>query len=320
MSDVREIRYVAAGDNHYRHVAQIVATSGWHITSPKGTLAEALTDFGLGRCSAIVIEDTQTSPSAAMLFAQLRNPLLYLAPIMIVVDRDRPDDVAAFARHFGFTTILKPVSRMLVVNAFTELTKKIIAPVGRLAGEVAKELISGALGGSEDLSNKLNALCKDPAYVHRVVNAKALIPGFDISSGALQTVSYGVFRGIEAELLRHAKSHSGNLLALMNLACFYADFSMTILARRLMQSAASMAQRFSLANVFLAQLHLMLGEQREAIDVMNRLVQMRYYPELTRYSLAKLYFSTGEPDMARAALTDQGGRFAALKAVWMESK
>lgn len=320
MSTVREIRYVATGDNHYRHIAQIVATNGWHLTPPAASLGQALSEYAAGRCAGIIVEDTQTLPVGSILFEQLRNPLLYLAPLLVVIDRDRPDDQAGFEKHFNFSSLLKPISRMMVVTSFSDFTRKISSNAGKLAQEIAGNLAQSTPAMSSELADQFAALSTDAAYTHRAVAARSLVPAFDFAESAMKGISFTTFKSVEADLLRHAKSHSGNLLAFLILAGFYADFSMTMLARRLMQSAASTAQRFSVANIFLAQLHLMLGEETQAIEVMNRLIRMRYCPELTGFALAKLYFSTGQSELARNVLQDQGGRFQTLKAAWIDPK
>ena len=85
---------------------------------------------------------------------------------------------------------------------------------------------------------------------------------------------------------------------------------MTVLARRLMQSASSAVPRFSLPQVFLAQLHLLLGEMEDAIVVLNQLMRLNYMPEQTSFCLAKLYCSVGRIDQAE--IMAKPTRFACL--------
>ena len=87
MADIREIAYVAVGDNHERHVAQIVLSPEWRIAAGLVTLSEALRGFASGKYAGIVLEDTQDNPAALHVFGELRNPVLYLAPVLVLVDK-----------------------------------------------------------------------------------------------------------------------------------------------------------------------------------------------------------------------------------------
>ena len=324
MADVREIAYVAVGDNHERHVAQIVSSPEWRIAAGLVTLREALQGFASGKYAGIMLEDTQDYPAALHVFGELRNPVLYLAPVLVLVDKDRIDDEAAFASQFGFVTMVKPLTRMMMIQAFSTLTKRIQSPSGIAAQAFAMALASGIAKEKEDAIAKLALLARDALFVHRAACASALarlngVAGsfFANPSGTLTLEAFSLAEG---ELLKHAKSHSGNIIAFLILANLYTELSMTVLARRLMQSASSAAPRFSLPQVFLAQLHLLLGEMEDAIVVLTQLMRLNYMPEQTSFSLAKLYCSVGRLDQADKLLAKQTGRFNALKAAWVEAK
>lgn len=316
MTDAREIAYVAAGDNHARLVAQIITSPGWVVAQRVESLKIALDGYASGRYAAIILEDTQQMPAALHILREVRNPILMLAPVMVVVDRDRLDDELAFSSHFGFTTMVKPVSRMMVIQSFSALQKKVNSPSGIMAASCAKALmqtdkdIDGVMAGS------LVELAKDPAYVHRVANARALTRMRNGGSAP----STELIKRAEAELLRHAKLHPGNIVAFVILGTIYADLSMTVLAKRLMQSASNAAPRFSLTSALLAQMHLLLGEMEDAILLLLRLLRMRYMPDDTSFSLAKLYCSLGRLDEAEKTLAGQVGRFHVLKAAWVDAK
>ncbi len=320
MADIREIAYVAVGDNHAQLIAQIVSTQGWRVTAPIDSLGAALQGFAAGKYSAIILEDTHQSPAALHVLRELRNPLLYLATMMVLLDKDRAEDEAIFAAHFSFLPIVKPLSRMAVIQAFMGLTKKASSPECRTSAECARQLASGGPGVNVAVSVGLAELSKNMGYVHRVAHVRALSHLGSAAADDVGEISHDAFKQTEAELLKHARSHPNNIVAFIILASLYTDLSMTVLGRRLMQSATSVAPKFSLGNAFLAQLHLLLGEMEEAIIVLGRLMQVRYMPEQTSFSLAKLYCSLGRLDQAEKLLAGQIGRFHVLKSAWVESK
>jgi len=324
MADIREIAYVAVGDNHERHVAKIVMSPEWRIAAGVITLSEALRGFVSGRYAGIMLEDTQDYPAALHVFGEVRNPVLYLAPILVLVDKDRVDDEAAFANQFGFVTMVKPLTRMMMIQTFSSLTKRIQSPSGIVAQVCATALASGIAKEKDDAIAKLALLAMDALFVHRAACASAMARlnglGGSLFANPSGTLTMDAFRLAEGELLKHAKSHSGNIIAFLILANLYTEVSMTVLARRLMQSASSAVPRFSLPQVFLAQLHLLLGEMEDAIVVLNQLMRLNYMPEQTSFSLAKLYCSVGRLDQADKLLAKQSGRFNALKAAWVEAK
>lgn len=317
MTEVREIAYVAVGDNHSKLVAQIISSPGWTVATRMESLHAALEGYASGRYAAVILEDTQQFPAAMHVLREIRNPLLMLAPVMVLLDRDRVDDEHGFTAHFGFTTIVKPVSRMMVIQGFSALSKRILSPSGITAAACARALVQSDQDISGALNGSLLELAKDPGFVHRVANARALTI-MRASGGATHGVE--AVKRAEAELLRHAKSHPGNIIAFVILGTIYADLSMTVLAKRLMQSASSAAPRFSLTSAIQAQMHLLLGEMEDAILVLLRLLRMRFMPEDTSFSLAKLYCSLGRLDEAEKILTGQAGRFHVLKAAWVEGK
>jgi len=316
MSESREIAYVAVGDNHSKLVAQIISSPGWIVAPRLDSLQLALQGYASGRYAAVILEDTQQYPAALHILREIRNPLLMLAPVLVVLDRDRVEDEHGFSTHFGFTTIVKPISRMMVIQGFSALTKRITSPSGITAAACARALVQSDQDITAALNGSLVELAKDPGFVHRVANARALA---GLRAG-LVTPTIDAINRAEAELLRHAKSHPGNIIAFIILGTIYAELSMTVLAKRLMQSASSAAPRFSLTSAIQAQMHLMLGEMEDAILVLLRLLRMRYMPEDTSFSLAKLYCSLGRLDEAEKILAGQAGRFHVLKAAWVEGK
>ena len=320
MADVREIAYVAVGDNHERHVAQIVSSPEWRVATGLVTLGEALRGFTSGKYAGIIIEDTQHCPAALHVFQELRNPALYLAPTMVLVDKDRIDDETAFASQFGFVTTTKPITRMMMIQAFSSLIKRIQSPSSAAAHACAMALASGVPAEQDRAIANIRLLAKDALFVHRAACACALARLSVSAADVPGALKIDAFRAAEGELLKHAKSHSGNIMAFLILANLYMELSMTVLARRLMQSASSAAARFSLPQVFLAQLHLLLGEMEDAIVVLTQLMRLNYMAEQTSFSLAKLYCSVGRLDQADKLLVKQVGRFNALKAAWMEAK
>ncbi len=321
MAEVREIAYVAVGDNHARHVAQIVASPDWRVSATLLTLNAALQGFVSGKYVAIMLEDTQDCPAALHILRELCNPILYLAPIMILVDKERENDESSFDIHFGFICMMKPISRMVVIQTFTNMVRRINSPSGIAAHACSKAYGNGEGVGPIEALPGFTQLVKDPTFAHRLPNFRALTK---LRSVVGDTARGGIhidgFRLAEADLLRHAKSFPSNIVAYLILSSLYADYSMTILARRLVQNAAVSAQNFSLATAFLAQLHLLLGEMEDAIIVLGRLLKMRYLPEQTSFSLAKLYCSVGRADQADNLLAGQAGRFNALRAAWIDTK
>lgn len=320
MADIREIAYVAVGDNHAQLIAQIVSTQGWRVTTPIDSLGAALQGFATGKYSAIILEDTHQSPVGLHVLRELRNPILHLATMMVLLDKDRAADEAVFSTHFSFHSIVKPLSRMAVIQAFMGLTKRASSPECRASADCARQLASDGPGKNAAVLAGLAELSKNMGYVHRIAHARALFHLGGAPANDVGKISHDAFKQTEAELLKHARSHPNNIVAFLILASLYTDLSMTVLARRLMQSASSVAPRFSLGNAFLAQLHLLLGEMEDAITVLGRLMQVRYMPEQTSFSLAKLYCSLGRLDQAEKLLGGQAGRFHALKSAWIESK
>ncbi len=320
MAGVREIAYVAVGDNHERHVAQIVGSPEWRVAGGLVTLGAALQGYASGKYAGILLEDTQDCPAAMHVFQELRNPILYLAPVMVLVDQDRVEDQAAFANHFGFVTMIKPLTRMMMIQAFTNFKRRVHSPSGIAAQASAVGLMSPVPKEQTDAVAQIRLLAKDVVFVHRAACASALAELNRVGANGSGILTLEAFRAAEAELLKHAKSHSGNIIAFLILANLYMELSMTILARRLMQSASIAAPQFSLPKVFLAQLHLLLGEMEDAIVVLTQLMRLNYMPEQTTFALAKLYCSLGRLDHADKILAKQSGRFNALKAAWVEAK
>ncbi|MEY4631309.1 MAG: hypothetical protein RIQ81_1429 [Pseudomonadota bacterium] len=315
MAETRLLAYVSQGDNHLRHVAQIISSGDWRLEGKPTTLREALNGCLDGTFSGLIIEDTQQLPLATILLQEMRNPLLYLVPIMVLLDKEREEDAEVLSAHFGFDVVTKPISRLLVAQSFASFNRKTLTDTGKRLALVLREYRASDLARRHAF---FDSLANDPAVVHRARCAKAALT---LSEGMPGVTTHAAqMKAAEAELLRHAKLFPRNAMAFLLLGGLYAEWSMPVLAKRVFQGAAVAAPRFSICNASLAQMHLLLGEVEEAIGSLSRLLQAGFFPDETSFALAKLYFSIGRVPEANKVLQGQAGRFNILQAAWMDSK
>lgn len=315
MSDARLLAYVCEGDNHLRHVSQIIGSSDWKIDSTPLSLREALGKCLEGTVTGLIIEDTHQLPVTIQLMRELRNPLLYLVPIIVLLDKDRRDDADILTSHYGFDVVTKPLSRVMMVQAFTSFVRKIQSDTGRRLAIVLREFNSSDFARRQIL---LDSLAGDPVVVHRAKCAKAA----DMMAGEKpgDAARHAAIKAAEAELLRHAKLYPRHVSAFILLGGLYAEWAMPVVAKRIYQAASVVAPRFSNCHAALAQMHLLLGEMEEAIASLRRLLQVGFMPEETSFALAKIFFSIGRVDDANRILQGQAGRFNTLHAAWVEAK
>jgi hypothetical protein len=271
--------------------------------------------------AGLILEDTDQLPISLHLMRELRNPLLYLVPVIVLLDKDRKDDASVLASHYGFEVLTKPLSRVLMVQAFSAFVKKFQSNTGQRFSTILKEF---SVTDHANRCRLLDSLATDPLAVHRANCAKAadILSGDDALNEGNQgkKTSSSAMKVAESELLRHAKIFPRHVLAFLLLGGLYAEWAMPVLARRIYQAASVAAPGFSLCHASLAQMHLLLGENDDAIANIRKLLQVGFMPDETSFTLAKILFSAGRLDDAGRVLQGQAGRFNALRSAWMEAK
>jgi CheY-like chemotaxis protein len=260
-------------------------SQGWTINRANSS-HEAIARLTAEKHGLVIVDDTKKCSALATLSHFHQSVVGLTTPVIPFLLETRQSELSIL-QHCGYSTVpVKPSSREAFLKTIEQNQQTWATPEFQKLRKVCE--IAGNL--TEPGVQKLAFEILIPLLKNQNMNS--------VVARILAIIHWQAGKIKEAEkiLLAAVRNQPKNPASLIALATFYLRFSQPSLATKLLRKGISTHGSSCLIKYPLAQALILLGQQRDAISILQMLLRDHFQTDETSLALAKLLLAEGYPD------------------------
>lgn len=265
---------------HDEEVKDRLKRRGWDIGGRTNNIQRGIKEVIEGRASIIIVEDSHELPVPAVLRRLITNKVTLLTPIMTMPSQATINEKYCFGTIGSPTIVEKPWTPSRIIDEFEFMILKWsqddLFPAFRAATELRQ-------GRRQSCIKMLSGLTEQEDQVVGSMAACALALFFRESN--LKTA--------EKILLSYLGRVRKNIGVMLSLVDLYLESAMPDYALRLLKNAMTVYSNPKMLLPDLIQTHLMLGNLKETIPLLQRMAREKYMDEVARLYLPRVLYAEG---------------------------